>query len=43
MKSALSVSAKLWIALGGVAVLGLLVMGARELPAIRRELRLLRM
>ena len=39
----MSLSLKLWIALGGVVVLGMVVMSARELPAIRRELRLLRM
>ncbi len=32
-----------WIAFGGLIALGILAMTIREIPAIRRELRLLRM
>ena len=32
-----------WIVVGGLAVLGALILFIHEIPAIRRELRLLRM
>jgi hypothetical protein len=32
-----------WIAFGGLLALGVIIMTVRELPSIRRELRLLRM
>lgn len=36
-------ASKTWIALGGLLALGLTFMIMRELPSIRRELRLIRM
>lgn len=32
-----------WIVFGGLIVLGLLIMALRELPAMRREMRILKM
>lgn len=32
-----------WIAFGGLLALGVIVMAVRELPSMRREMRLLRM
>ena len=32
-----------WIAFGGLVALGVIVMTIRELPSIRRELKLMRM
>jgi len=34
---------KAWIIVGGLFVLGVIVMTVRELPAMRREARILRM
>jgi len=39
----LSAGGKAWIIFGGLIVLGLIVMTLRELPAMRREMRILRM
>lgn len=32
-----------WIALGGLVALGIITMAIRELPSMRREIRLMRM
>ena len=39
----MSTAAKLWVLVGAVAAAGLAFMIVRELPAMRRELKLLRM
>jgi len=39
----ISAGGKAWIIFGGLIVIGLIVMTLRELPALRREARILRM
>lgn len=43
MKENLSSGTKLWKAVGGLLAVGLVVLVAKELPALRRELRIMRM
>jgi hypothetical protein len=38
-----SVASKMWMALGGLIVVGMAIMFLRETPAMRRELKLMRM
>jgi hypothetical protein len=38
-----SVASKMWVALGGLFVVGMAIMFLRETPAMRRELKLMRM
>ena len=38
-----SLAAKAWLAVGGLMALGLAALFIRELPAMRRELKLMRM
>ena len=38
-----SLASKMWLAFGGLIAIGIAVMIAREAPAMRRELKLLRM
>jgi hypothetical protein len=38
-----SLGSKMWMALGGLIVVGMTIMFLRETPAVRRELRILRM
>jgi hypothetical protein len=38
-----SVASKMWVALGGLIVVGMAIMFLRETPAMRRELKLMRM
>jgi len=38
-----SAAAKAWMAVGGLLTLGLVVLFVRELPSIRRELKIMRM
>jgi hypothetical protein len=38
-----SVGSKMWMALGGLFAVGLAIMFLRETPAMRRELKLMRM
>jgi hypothetical protein len=38
-----SLAAKMWMAFGGLIVVGMAIMFLRETPAMRRELKLLRM
>ena len=38
-----SLASKMWMALGGLIVVGMTIMFLRETPAMRRELRILRM
>ena len=43
VKSKSNNAGKAWMAFGGLLALGLVVMVIRELPAMRRELHLMRM
>ena len=43
MKGSRSPAAKAWVAFGGLLALGLAFLVVRELPSMRRELRLMRM
>jgi hypothetical protein len=38
-----SLASRMWMALGGLIVVGMAIMFVRETPAMRRELRILRM
>jgi hypothetical protein len=38
-----SLASKMWVALGGLIVVGMTIMFLRETPAMRRELKLMRM
>jgi hypothetical protein len=38
-----NVASKMWMAFGGLIVVGMAIMFLRETPAMRRELRILRM
>lgn len=38
-----SLASKMWVAFGGLIVVGMAIMFLRETPAMRRELKLMRM